>query len=373
MNGRERFLRVLNFQPVDRLPNYELGFWPQTLDRWAKEGLSLDQMSDLNWFDGDPYFGLERRCYANINIWLMPPFDEEVLEEDERYILARNGQGILTKALKEGTSRGGRMCMDTYLEWPVKDRETFRQLTKTRYNPDAVGRYPKWWDQWVKIWKDRDYPLCLLNNGTFGLYSGLRSWVGTESISYLFYDDPDFVEEMLDFNTDFLLKVVDKALKEVRFDYFNFFEDFAGKGTPLVSPSIFRQFLAPRYKRIIEHFKKAGIEHFWMDSDGTVDTLIPDIIECGITCLWPMEQPSGMDPVRLRKEYGKDLAFAGGIAKHPLALGKKQIDEELQAKIPPLLDCGGYIPHLDHTFPPDISYENFLYYLEAKAKLIQCG
>ncbi len=39
-------------------------------------------------------------------------------------------------------------------------------------------------------------------------------------------------------------------------------------------------------------------------------------------------------------------------------------------KIPPLVEDGGYIPTLDHTFPPDISYDNFLYYMELKQKCL---
>ena len=153
------------------------------------------------------------------------------------------------------------------------------------------------------------------------------------------------------------------------FDYFNFFEDFAGKGGPLISPQIFQKFFLPYYKKIINRFRQAGIKYFWLDSDGDPEVLIPLMLEAGITCLWPLEQASGMDPVRLRKKYGRDLSLAGGIDKLELAKDKKAIEKELYAKIPPLLESGGYIPHLDHTFSPEISYENFLYYLKLKGKL----
>ncbi|MDO8587221.1 MAG: uroporphyrinogen decarboxylase family protein [Armatimonadota bacterium] len=368
MNDRERFNRILRFEPVDKVPNYELGGWPQTFSRWASEGMRPDGCH-RNWFEGEPYLGLAPRGFAHVNVAMLPVFDYEVLEEDERYITARNCVGIVTKALKEGTEDGVRMSMDQYLAHPVTDRKSFEAIKK-RYDPTAPVRYPLWWDELVRMWKTRDYPLCLLGNGTFGLYSQLRSWVGTEEISTLFYDDPALVEEMLDFNTDFLLATIEKALNEVQFDYFNFFEDLAGKGGPLVSPNLFRRFLMPQYKRITERMRKAGIEHFWVDSDGDPEVLIPLWIESGITCFWPLEQASGMDPRRLRKEYGKDLALAGGLDKIELTKDKKAIENELRAKIPPMLDSGGYIPHLDHCFPPDISYENFKYYMEVKSQLI---
>ncbi len=371
MNDRERLLAVMAFERPDRLPNYELGCWGQTIERWEGEGMPADAVYH-NWFDGEPYYGVDRRGFAGLRTGLLPEFEPEVLEEDERYVLQRHGNGIVSRALKEGTVRGTRPSMDQYVSHPVTDRASFGEIAR-RMNPASPIRYPLWWDEWVRTWKTRDYPLILLTNGAFGLYSRLRDWVGTEELSYLFYDDPAFVEEMLEFATDFLLQLVERALAEVQFDYFNFFEDFAGKGGPLISPAIFRRFFMPHYRRIIEAMRRAGIRYFWLDSDGDVEVLIPLLIEAGITCLWPMEQASGMEPVRLRTQFGRDLAFAGGIDKRALTRDRKAIEDELYSRIPPMLESGGFIPHVDHMFPPDISYDNFLYYMELKARLIGGG
>jgi uroporphyrinogen decarboxylase len=194
MNGRERFHRVMKFEDVDRLPNYELGLWGQTVKCWYDEGMPEDVVY-LNWFDGEPYFRIDRRAFAPVHVGMIPPFEAETIEETERYIVYRHTDGIVTRALKEGTVRGTRPSMDQYLSFPVTDRQSFAEVKK-RYNPESPIRYPFWWDEMVKPWWNRDYPLCLLTNGTVGLYSQLRRWVGTEGISYLFYDDPALVEEM---------------------------------------------------------------------------------------------------------------------------------------------------------------------------------
>lgn len=368
MTNRERFCKTLSFQPVDRPPNYELGCLGQTIERWIGEGMP-EHAVYMNWFEGEPYFHLERRAFAALNVGPLPAFNYEVLEETPEYIIARHGNGVVTKALKAGTARGTRLCMDQYLSFPVTDRRSFADI-KHRYDPSAPVRYPLWWDELARTWQTRDYPLGLLHNGTFGLYSQLRSWVGTEGISYLFFDDPALVEEMIEFNTEFFLALVERALREVRFDFFNFFEDLAGKGGPLISPGIFRKFFLPRYQRITERLRRAGVKHIMFDSDGDVEALIPLLLEAGITCLWPLEQASGMDPVRLRKTFGRGLALAGGLDKREFSKDRRAIAAELHAKIPPLLESGAYIPFLDHVFPQDISYDNFLYYLELKAKLI---
>lgn len=56
-------------------------------------------------------------------------------------------------------------------------------------------------------------------------------------------------------------------------------------------------------------------------------------------------------------EFGMDLRLRGGIAKDPLVKGGKAIDKELE-RIRPLLEQGGYIPHLDHLVPPNVPYRN---------------
>ena len=40
MTSRQRFLNVMEYKPVDRVPNHEAGVWTQTLDRWVSEGLN---------------------------------------------------------------------------------------------------------------------------------------------------------------------------------------------------------------------------------------------------------------------------------------------------------------------------------------------
>lgn len=371
MTTRECLRKVLAGEVTNRVPNYELGCWGQTVERWLQEGMPMDRsrigLTDM--FEGEDHFRLDRRAFARLNTGMIPDFGHTVLKETDEHVTARHANGVVTRALKAGTVRGTRMTMDTYLSHPVTDRASWRDV-KRRYDPTAPARYPFWWDEQVRLWRDRDYPVVLLGNGTFGLYSQLRSWVGTEHLSVMFYDDPALVEEMIEFNVGFLLGLVERALREVQFDYFNFFEDCAGKGGPLYGPSLFRKFFLKPYRRIIEHLRKAGIRSFWLDSDGNTEVLIPLWMETGINCHWPLEQASGMDPVRLKKKFGKDLVLCGGIDKMEIAKGRAAIERELHAKIPPLMAMGGFIPHIDHTFSPEISYADAMYYMELKRKLI---
>jgi hypothetical protein len=369
LTKRERFHATMDFAPLDQGFNFELPLWGQTFDRWWQEGMPRDvHVGDL--MAGCEYFNVDRIGYLPLNVLgMFPPFEEEVLEEDERYVVKRHADGHVSKALKEGTAHGTRMSMDQHLSHPVTDRASWEDA-KRRYNPHAPARYPQWWEDMKRCLAGRDYPLALTHNGCFGLYSFLRRLMGTENACTIFYDDPALAEEMLDYVTDYLIEIIHPALDQVEIDFFNYFEDFSYKAGPLVGPKLFRKFLFPRYRRINDLLRSHGVRHIWLDSDGNSEILIPLFIEMGVTCHWPLERASNMDPLKIRREYGHDLALAGGIDKRALALGRKEIEEEMYHHVPQLLEDGGYFPTLDHAFPPDIPYDNFLYYLELKLKML---
>ena len=74
MNDRERFLAIMDFKPVDRVPNYELAVWGQTIDRWYSEGMPPD-VAYWNWFEGEPCF---RRILADEERGLAEKYGIEV-------------------------------------------------------------------------------------------------------------------------------------------------------------------------------------------------------------------------------------------------------------------------------------------------------
>ena len=74
----------------------------------------------------------------------------------------------------------------------------------------------------------------------------------------------------------------------------------------------------------------------------------------------------------MRRTYGRELRIWGGVDKRALASSPAAIDAEL-ARLKPLIDEGGYIPHTDHTCPPDISYHNYCYYLDRLSRTCRQG
>lgn len=83
MTGRERFLAVMGYGTFDRVPNHELGVWPQTVERWADEGLNRHDLH-WDWFTGEEYFGMEGREFIPVNFGMIPYFEPEVIERTEQ-------------------------------------------------------------------------------------------------------------------------------------------------------------------------------------------------------------------------------------------------------------------------------------------------
>lgn len=371
MTPRQRFLNLMEYKPVDRVPNHEVGVWPQTWARWIQEGMDPTKHS-ASWFWGDDGFNLDPREYVRTNYQMVPLFEPQVIEITDKYEIIRNGIGIVTKALREGTLHGGRMSMDQYVSFPVTDLASFRELKKRYIASDLVRQPSGWRENDLERWKNRENVLVLGENcQTLGFYWRAREWMGTEGISYAFFEQPELVHEMMEFVADFTIEVSRPFVEAVDFDYVFINEDMAMKSGPLLGPNTYKEFVWPHMRRLVEFFKSHGTRYVLVDSDGNPDPLIPLLMDAGVDGIWPLERASrDTDPIQLRKKYGKGLRLWGGVDKRELAKDRKAIDNHLRTLIP-MIEQGGFIPTVDHTVPPDVSYENFCYYMERKMELLR--
>ena len=371
MTNRENFFAVMEYQKPAYVPNWEAGVWPQTIDRWEREGLDR-RLLGWDWFTGEDYFHLDNREYIPINLSMLPLFPEEVIERTDQYEIIRNNIGITTKALLEGSIGRSRMSMDQYLSFPVETLKDFEEL-KARYIAGQAARYEQGWKEFrLKSWKNRQHVLVAGKNcSTLGFYWRAREWMGTENLSYAWYDDPLLCDTMMEFTADFTIEMLDPVLNEIAPDYIFINEDMAMKSGPLLSPAHYRRFIFPHMRRLVDFIKSKGVPYVIVDSDGNTEPLIPLLLETGVDGIWPIERAAeAMDPLSLRAKYGKALRLWGAVDKRCIAAGFDSIDTHLRSMIP-LIEEGGFIPTVDHTVPPDVSFINFNYYMKQKVKLLR--
>ena len=70
-----------------------------------------------------------------------------------------------------------------------------------------------------------------------------------------------------------------------------------------------------------------------------------------------------------RRKYGKDICLLGAVNKVSLIKGKEAIDKEI-LYLKKLISLGGFIPHVDHRVPPDVTLENYYYYIKKKREIL---
>ena len=349
MTGRERFLATMRYKSVDRVPFWDFGVWPETIERWKTEGYDPKMHS----------FGTDKREWAAGWFFPSPPFEHEVIAEDCHTVTYINHEGILIRERKDNPMSS----MPQFLRFPVETKEDFRAFWKKRMGTDLSARIGADYIEKLAAYRKRDYPLIVIADRWGGFFGPLRNLMGVENLCIALYDDEALVEEMMDANADFIIEVMGKILDYTDIDVFGFWEDMAYKTAPLISPSMVRKLMLPRYKRVVDFLRSRGVEFISLDSDGKIDSLIPIWLDAGINIIYPFEVQCGMDVNKVRQEYGTDLRIWNGIDKRCAAIGKQAIDNEL-SRVEQLVRQGGYIPGLDHSVPPDVSYHNYVYFME---------
>lgn len=364
----QRFDAMMEYCPSDRLPNWELGMWQQTRQRWIEEGAKPCEI-DGDWFSGG-FLGMDRKKFVWFNGWATPGFESRVIEEDETTEVLQDGDGRLRRALKAGTLHGQRMSMDTYLRFAVETPADWGQM-KHRYQSGPQRIMEPNWQKMACDWRERTCPLIFAHNCALrGFYWIARDFMGTENLSYAWYDYPDMMHDMMRFWADFLIASIAPFLEYGTIDYVCLNEDLAMKNGPLLSPETYRQFIFPELQRFASFIKSHGVRYMCIDSDGNPEAVVGMMMDAGTDILWPLERAAEQDPSRLRRQFGKQLRLWGGVDKRELARGKEAIRSHLQS-LRPLVDEGGFVPHVDHTVPPDVSWDSFRYYMECKSLLLE--
>ena len=356
MNSRERYHAVTHYQPADRLFRHEMRAFPETVKRWQREGLPLDD-------DYHRIVGYDRFETAPVNVGLAYHWDYETLELTDEYELYRDSREGAVKKKLRGVPEP---AMPQYVEFPLKDRQAWKEAFLPRLDPDSPNRIAHHWDSLVKQYAARDFPLGVSAGSLFGW---LRDWMGVENIAVALYDDKAFVQEMMEHLADLTCAVLQRVVSDVQFDFAIMWEDMAYKTASLISPAHVRELMLPNYRRVTDLLHSAGIDVIMLDSDGNVEELLPLWLEVGINYIYPFECAAGMDVVALRKRFGRDLIMGGGMDKRTLASGDHgAIDAMIDAKRALILE-GGYVPGCDHALPPDISWDAYCYYRKRLAEI----
>jgi uroporphyrinogen decarboxylase len=211
-----------------------------------------------------------------------------------------------------------------------------------------------------------DYPRLAGCYEPFYLYCHLR---GMEQAFRDLLESPAIAEAALERIYSIHESLIARILAEAgdRIDLVYIAEDLGTQESLLMSPVLFRRFLKPRMRRIIEKIHAHGVKVLHHD-DGAIRPVIPDLIEAGIDLLNPIQwRCRGMDREALARDFGRELVFHGGIDnQHTLPFGTAQeVRCQVRDNIRIFRQCRGYIVAPCHNLQPNTPTDNIVALYEA--------
>lgn len=354
MTGKERISCILKHQKPDRIGVYE-HFWGDTNKAWAKElnGKQLSDFVDLDiWEAGWP------------NIAADLDFEPVVVAETEDTITVKDKNYATLKRHKKHDSTPEHIgydidCREKW-ETMIKPKLTNKDDYMRRVNIEGYKAQREAAEKQGKFF-------CF---NTVNVFESIHPLVGHVNMLMAMIDDPDWVTDMC--QTYAQLQI---DLQEILFekggvpDGVWYYEDMGYKGSPFMSPDMYREFLFPAHKHTIDFAKSYDLPVI-MHSCGYVEPLLPDMIRAGIDCLQVIEVKAGMDLLRIYKNHGDKIALMGGIDVRKLYTNDKQIiDQELEEKIPVVMQNYGYVLHSDHSIPETVTLDTYRYFVNKAIEL----
>ncbi len=337
MTRRERVRAQLRHQPTDYVPYAGLGFDPQVQQRITA------QLGGGAWLDAlrarDHSHNINHRNTIFLDDWAAAKHGSEYVDAfGTTWRVDRQAYHILRPALVEPTLTGYRF-------------------------PEASRFLPVGWQAAAQeeIGKEQDRFLLIYLNGIFEGSWGIR---GFENLLEDLIVSPGFAEELLEGMTNLLLGLLDVYL-ELPIDGVLVYDDWGGQRGCLFGRERWLRFIRPRIQRVYGRIHAAGkvaVAHCC----GNITELIPDLIDAGLDVLESV-QPEAMDPYELKRRFGKDLTFWGGLGTQRLIPfgSPAQIHDEVRRLCAEMGRGGGYVLAPAKSLLPETPTENASAVIEA--------
>lgn len=371
MTSKRRVIEALEFGEADRIPRYD-SFWKQTVALYMESGLdkklpnvetiAIDGMEREIGNPVEDYFGFDIDMLY-IDTSLRMPYKKTAEEND--FEIIEDHYGYTVKKFKD---KSGSMH---FLNHVTKDRDSWDDLKRRMiFNPHEKSRI----DSLSYFLHEGDYPSweglkkihdAYRKRDKYMLYACYGPWEGTwrhRGFTELLMDsalDPDWTGEMLKYHCDLTIDIVSYAISQgSKPDGIFMIEDLGSTRNTLISAEAYRSLLKPLHSEI------AGFCHLndmklFMHSCGNIEPFIPDFIEAGIDVIQPLQANTGMDIVKLKKQFGESIVFFGNISAEILSQGKTAIEEEIRYKVVNAKRGGGYIYHSDHSIPDNVIFSDY--------------
>lgn len=359
MTSRERFITTINGGEPDRPPVFA-NFTPQVAKKMSEHlGLPYEEPLDSMLSTRISHTNLLNHLGNDaVGTAGIAPTSSPTIHNPDGTIV--NEYGMVFKEVGLYTE---------FLDFPLKNAESIEDIDNYKMpDPFAEGRY-----------NDVDYKIKTFKKD-YGVIADLETAIfetawyltGLEKFLMDMMIRPPYFNVLLDKIMNMHLEVGKEQIRRGA-DMIWAGDDFGGQNSMLMDPVQWREIFKPRMKYMFEEFRKVNpnIKIAWHTCGSVVD-IIPDLIEIGLDILNPLQPlAKHMTPEHLKKEYGKDLMFFGGICVQELMPNgtPQQIKDEVKRRVEILGKGGGYILAPAHNVQDDTSVENVLAFFEAVKEL----
>jgi len=375
MTSRERVLAALDHREPDRVP-IDLGG-----NQTGIHKVAYRRLIDL--------VGLKEEIAIMDLVQQLARPSEAVLERlhvDTRYVAAGGAKDFKGKVVRR--KRGGRVWHDFTDEFGVtwsmpEDQPYYFDISHSPLaglSLEEIRAYPfPRGDDPTRFEGLRGRALQLRRETPYAVVSGISGVVyeicwymrGLENLFIDMVTQPEVLEAIIDrtlkFWMDWFRLFLDEAGDVV--DVIMIGDDLAGQNGPLFSPKVYRAIIKPRQKELVQYIKSRTRAKIWYHSCGSVLEYLPDLVDNGIDILNPVQlSAKGMDPARLKAEWGKRLTFWGGgiDSQHVLPrAGPEEVREHVRRNLAAFKPGGGYVFNSVHNIQADVSPENVLALFDA--------
>jgi uroporphyrinogen decarboxylase len=219
-------------------------------------------------------------------------------------------------------------------------------------------------------WQNTDLAIVAPMGPPYELFFNLgtgdfQSWMITLAT------EPEYVDALLTRIVDAWLENLRRFADAVgdRVQILQFNDDLGTQDAPFLSVRMFRERIFPHYKRGLDWVHRNTRMKVFMHNDGAIASLIPTLIEMGVDILNPVQTTAvGMDPVKLKRDFGDRIVFWGGACdcQHTLPFGTpEQVAREVRESIRILGPGGGYVLASVHNIQANVPPENVIALFDA--------
>ncbi len=359
MTSRERVLKAINFIQPDRPPIFAT-LTPQAAQKLS-EALGIEYEP--------PYDSM-------LSTRISHPRLLTTLGNDCVGIAACAPKRFPTRTLQTGLllNEWGMKFVDAglyyeFAEFPLSCAKTTKDIYDYSFpDPFAKGRF----DAAEAIYEKYAGDYAIVADLETSFFETAWYLVGLDKLLLDMTMGEEYVNELFDAILEINL-AIGKRLIEIGADIIWAGDDFGTQQSMLISPVMWRKIFKPRIKYMFDEFRKVNpdVKIAW-HSCGSILPIIADFVEIGLDVLNPIQpMAKDMEAGNLKKMFGKDLVFFGGIdIQHLLPHETPPVIEKEVMRIARILGRGGgYIIAPAHNIQDDTPVENILTFFNTVKKL----